>query len=429
MQVEVTSNGLERRLTVALPAEQYDQEIVNRLKSLSQKVRVDGFRAGKVPLRVVEQRWGGSVRQEVRDELANSSFYEAINQEKLRPAGMPHFEFQPEEPGAGLKYTATFEVYPDFEIKIPDKFKIEQPTATITDADIDKMVETLRKQRQTWETVARSAQEGDRVVMDFHGTLDGKDFPGNSAKEYAVVLGSGTLLSEFDSNLVGLNAGDDKGFDIEFPKDYHAQELAGKQVHFDVKIHSVAEAKLPELNEEFFKSYGVQDGGVEAFRAEIKATMQRELDQAVKTQVKRQVMDALMAANPIDVPKVLVDEELARVKEQAGGAGPAADDLESGNALEERARQRVVLGLIIAEIVKKNQFKAAPEKVRAAVDAIAAAYERPEEVVAWYYARRDRLGNVEALVLEDQAAEWLTQQAEAIEKPVSFDELVHHPGR
>lgn len=429
MQVEVTSNGLERRVTVALPAEQYDQEIVNRLKSLSQKVRVDGFRAGKVPLKVVEQRWGGSVRQEVRDELANSSFYEAINQEKLRPAGMPHFEFQPEEPGTGLKYTATFEVYPDFELQIPDKFKIEKPTATINDADIDKMVETLRKQRQTWETVARAAQEGDRVVMDFNGTLDGKDFPGNSAKEYAVVLGSGTLLSDFDSNLVGLKAGDEKSFDIEFPKDYHAQDLAGKQVHFDVKIHTVAEAKLPELNEEFFKGYGVQEGGVEAFRAEIKSTMQRELDQAIKARVKRQAMDALMAANPIEAPKVLIDEELVRIKEQADSGGPAARDVEMDDALEERARQRVVLGLIIAEIVKKNQFKAAPEKVRASVDAIAAAYESPEEVVAWYYARRERLGNVEALVLEDQATEWLTQQAEVSEKPMSFDELVHHPSR
>ena len=429
MQVEVTSNGLERRLTVALPAEQYDQEIVNRLKSLSQKVRVDGFRAGKVPLKVVEQRWGGSVRQEVRDELANSSFYEAINQEKLRPAGMPHFEFQPEEPGTGLKYTATFEVYPDFELQIPDKFKIEKPTATINDADIDKMVETLRKQRQTWETVARAAQEGDRVVMDFNGTLDGKDFPGNSAKEYGVVLGSGTLLSAFDSNLVGLKAGDEKSFDIEFPKDYHAQDLAGKQVHFDVKIHTVAEAKLPELNEEFFKGYGVQEGGVEAFRTEIKSTMQRELDQAIKARVKRQAMDALMAANPIEVPKVLIDEELVRIKEQTDNGGSAASDVEMGGVLEEQARQRVVLGLIIAEIVKKNQFKAAPEKVRAAVDAIAAAYESPEEVVAWYYARRERLGNVEALVLEDQATEWLTQQAEVSEKPMSFDELVHHPSR
>ena len=426
MQVEVTSKGLERRLTVALPAEQYDNEIVNRLKSLSQRVRVDGFRAGKVPLKVVEQRWGGSVRQEVRDELANSSFYEAINKEKLRPAGMPHFEFQAEEPGAGLKYTAVFEVYPDFEIQMPAEFKIEKPSASISDADIDKMVETLRKQRQTWEPASRGAQEGDRVVMDFTGTLDGKEFPGNSAKEYAVVLGSGTLLGEFDSNLLGLKAGDEKGFDIQFPKDYHAQDLAGKRVHFDVKIHDVAEGKLPDLNEEFFKSYGVKEGGEEAFRAEIKATMQREMDQAIKQRVKVQVMTALMAANPIEVPKVLIDEEIARIKEQGDKLGPSGSGVEEpGEALEERARERVALGLILSEVIKKNQFKADPEKVRSAVNALAASYESPDEVVAWYYARRERLGNVEALVLEDQAAEWLTTQAEVQDKPMSFEELVN----
>jgi len=426
MQVEVTSKGLERRLTVALPAEQYDKEIVNRLKSLSQRVRVDGFRAGKVPLKVVEQRWGGSVRQEVREELANSSFYEAISKEKLRPVGMPHFEFQAEEPGAGLKYTAVFEVYPEFEIQMPTEFKVEKPSASISDADIDKMVENLRKQRQTWETVSRGAQEGDRVVMDFTGTLDGKEFPGNSAKEYAVVLGSGTLLGEFDSNLLGLKAGDEKGFDIQFPKDYHAQDLAGKLVHFDVKVHDVAEGKLPDLNEAFFKSYGVKEGGMEAFRAEIKATMQRELDQAIKERVKVQVMTALMAANPIEVPKALIDEEIVRIKEQGDNLGPSAGGVEqTGEALEERARQRVALGLILAEIIKKNQFKADPEKVRVAVNALAASYESPDEVVAWYYARKERLGNVEALVLEDQAAEWLTTQAEVQDKPASFEELVN----
>jgi len=426
MQVEVTSNGLERRLTVALPAEKYNQEITNRLKSLSRKVRIDGFRVGKVPLKEVERRWGGSVRQEVRDELASSSFHEAINQEKLQPAGNPQFEFQTDESGNGLKYTATFEVYPDIDLKIPDKIKIEKPTATINDEDIDQMVETLRRQRQGWETVSRAAQEGDRVVMDFNGTLDGKEFPGNSAKEYAVVLGSGTLIGAFDSNLLGLKAGDEKSFDIPFPKDYHAEDLAGKNVHFDVKIHSVAEGKLPELNGEFFKSFGIQDGDLEAFRSEIKSTMQRELDQAVKTRIKRQIMDAVIAANPIDVPKVLIDEELERVKEQADSSGPQARP-ESGAALTEQAQQRVALGLVLAEIIKQNQFKAAPDMVRSAVDAIAASYERPEEVVAWYYARRERLGNVEALVLEDQVTDWLMQQAEVVEKPVTFNEVVNRP--
>ena len=425
MQVEVIANGLERRMTVAVPAQQYDQEVTNRLKSLSQRVRVDGFRAGKVPLKVVESRWGGSVREEVRDELVKSSFHEAINQEKLRPAGSPEFEFQDLESGSDLKYTAVFEVYPEVEFQIPANFKIEKPVATIQDADIDKMVETLRKQRQGWETVDRGAQLDDRVVMDFHGTLDGKDFPGNSAKEYGVVLGSGSLLSAFDNNLVGLKAGEEKGFDLEFPADYHAEDLAGKKVHFDVKVHSVAAPQLPELNEEFFKSFGVQEGGEAAFREEVKATMQRELDQAIKERVKLQTMDALMAANPVPLPKVLIDEEIQRIKEQGEGYSAAAQGVGGEEALAMRAERRVALGLILAEIIKKNQFKADPDKVRTAVGAIAATYEHPEEVVKWYYARRERLMNVEALVLEDQATEWLTQQAEISDKPMAFDELVN----
>lgn len=423
MQVEVIANGLERRMTVAVPAQQYDQEVTNRLRSLSQRVKVDGFRAGKVPLKVVETRWGGSVRQEVREELVKSSFSEAINQEKLRPAGTPQFEFQDQESGSDLKYTAVFEVYPEFELQIPANFKIEKPVATIQDADIDRMVETLRKQRQGWEPVSRSAQLGDRVVMDFHGTLDGKDFPGNSAKEYGVVLGSGSLLKAFDDNVVGLKAGEEKGFDLEFPGDYHAQDLAGKQVHFDVKVHSVAVPKLPDLNEELFKSFGVQEGGEAAFRDEVKATMQRELDQAIKEKVKVQTMEALMAANPISLPKALVDEELQRIKEQSEGYSAAA---QGDEALAKQAERRVALGLLLAEIIKKHQFKADPDKVRAAVGALAATYEHPEEVVKWYYARRERLMNVEALVLEDQATEWLTQQAEISDKPMAFDELVNH---
>jgi trigger factor len=424
MQIEVTTNGLERRLTIAVPAERYDQEIENRLKSLSRKVRVDGFRAGKVPFKVVERRWGGSVRQEVRNELIQSSFYEAISQQKLRPAGAPHFELQSEVPGSGLRFTATFEVYPEFELQLPLNLKVVKPTAEITETDIDKMVETLRGQRRTWEPVTRTAQQGDRMVLDFSGNLDGEEFPGNAAKGYTVVLGAGTLIAGFEEKLVGLKAGQDSGFEIEFPNDYQVQSLAGKWVHFNVIIHEVAEAKLPDLDEDFFKSFGIHSGGVPAFREEVKATMRREAEQAIKERVKLQVMDALVATNPIQLPKALIDEEMVRIKEYPAELNPGAqlNDIES-KVVEERARRRVALGLIIAEVVRKNQFKAAPEKVRAAVEAVAATYEHPEEVVKWYYARRDRLGNVEALVLEDQAVEWLLQHGEISEQPTPFAEL------
>jgi len=286
-------------------------------------------------------------------------------------------------------------------------------------------VGTLREQRNTWVPVTRAAKEGDRIVMDFTGTLNGEEFPGNTAKDYALLLGSGTLIADFEAKLVGLEPGQESGVDVEFPADYRAQDLAGKHVHFEVKIHEVTEAKLPELDETFFRSFGVQNGGETAFRDEVKKTMQREAEQAVKERVKQQVMDALLAANPIALPKALIDEEVARVKEHVGELnleGKAGEELDK--ALQERASRRVALGLLVAEIIRKNQFKAAPDRVRAAVDAVAVTYEHPEEVVKWYYSQRERLGNVEALVLEDQAVEWLVQQAEVTEKAIPFKELV-----
>lgn len=424
MQVQVTANGLERRMTVALPADRYDREIANRLKSLSRQVRLDGFRAGKVPLKVVEHRWGGSVRQEVLNELVQSSYYEAINQQQLRPAGLPHFEVQAGQ-GSGLTYTATFEVYPEIALNLPTGLHLERPVTEITDADIDAMIETLRKQRQRWTPVQRAARQGDRVTLDFKGRLDGAEFPGNAAEGFAVVLGSGSLIPSFEGQLVGLAAGYSGGVDVEFPSDYRVQDLAGKRVRFEVQIHEVAEPSLPEVDDEFIRGFDVHEGGIAAFREEVKATMGQEVEQAVKQRVKAQVMDALLAANPIQVPKALVDEEIARVREQLSdaergglGTGPLA------GAFEERARRRVALGLIIAEIVKKNQFKAQPERVRAAVDAVAATYEHPDEVVKWYYAKRERLSNVEALVLEDQTVEWVVQQAQVQEKPMPFQELI-----
>src|SRR3569832_2315064 len=294
MQVEVKSNGLERRVTVALPAEKVKQEIENRLKSLSRRVKVDGFRAGKVPMKVVERKWGGTVRQEVRSELLQSSFYEAINQEKLRPAGTPHFDLQPETPEAGLRYTAVFEVYPEFEVNMPKDIKVVKPTAVIGESDIDAMVEKLRRQRKIWVEAVRPAALGDRVMMDFVGTIDGKSFDGNQATGFPLVLGSGHLIPGFEDKLVGAKAGETVGLDIQFPAEYRVADLAGKPVHFEVKVNAVDQVALPEVNEEFIKSFGVQDGSREAFRAEVKKTMERELEQATKDRVKALVLVALL---------------------------------------------------------------------------------------------------------------------------------------
>lgn len=415
MQVEVKSNGLERRVTVALPVEQVNQEIENRLKSLSRRVKVDGFRAGKVPMKVVERKWGGTVRQEVRSELLQSSFYEAISQEKLRPAGSPQFDLQ-DTPDAGLRYTATFEVYPEFEVKVPTGLKVVKPSAAIGEADVDAMVEKLRAQRKMWAAVERPAQLGDRTQIDFEGALDGKPFEGNKATGFPLVLGSGHLIPGFEEKLVGAKAGDAVAFDIQFPAEYRVSELAGKPVHFEVKVNAVEEARLPDVDEAFIKSFGVENADMSAFRAEVRKTMERELEQAIKDRVKSQVLDALLQNNPIDLPKALIDEEIARMKNQG--------DTRDGQAIEDHARRRVALGLIVAEIIKKNQFKAEPDKVRAAVEAVAASYERPEEVVQWYYSRRDRLSNVEALLLEDQAVNWVVGENEVEDQPTPFAELV-----
>ncbi len=416
MQVQVQANGLERRLTVALPLEQVNKEIENRLKSLSRRAKVDGFRAGKVPFKVAERKWGYSVRQEVHNDLIKSSFSLALSQEKLRPAGTPQFELSTHIPGAGLEYTAIFEVYPEFEVKIPDNMQVTKPVTTITESDIDVMVEKLRNQRATWVAVERAAQKGDRVVIDFEGRVEGGEFEGNKASAFPVVLGSGSLIAGFEDSLIGAKAGDQVGFDIRFPADYRVTDLAGKPAHFDTKLLSVNAAQLPELNDDFIKNFGIQDGGIDAFRAEVKGTMERELDQAIKDRVKGQVLDALLAANTFDLPKALIDEEIARMREQGGK--------QAGDGMETFARRRVALGLIIAEIIKKNQFKADPAKVRAVVESQAATYERPEEVVQWYYARRERLSNVEALLLEDQAVEWMVQQGKVTEQVTPFAELV-----
>ncbi len=422
MQVNVTANGLERRMTVAVPAEQINEEVQSRLKSLTRRVRIDGFRPGKVPLKVVERRYGGSVRQEVQHELVQSSFSEAVTQEKLRVAGMPNFEFAPEDSAEGLSYTATFEVYPEIEIKVPSPLKIEKPKVEISPADIDQMIDKLRKQRTSWESVERAAENGDRVTIDFKGTVEGNDFPGNTAEAFPVVLGSGALIEGFEKHLTGLKAGEEAGFDVDFPAEYRAQDLAGKTAHFDVKVVSVSAAKLPDIDAEFMKSFGLAAGSVEALHQEVKGTMQRELDQAVKDKVKQQVMDALLESNPMDIPNSLIEEEVQRLSQEASQFDASGE--EAQKALAERARRRVALGLIIAEVIKKHQFKVAPDQLRATVEQMAATYERPEEVVQWYYAKRERLSGVEALLLEDQAVDWVLGQADVTDKSASFEELV-----
>jgi trigger factor len=415
-------------MTVQLPGEQVDQEVERRLKRLAGTVRMNGFRPGKVPLRVVRQRYGGQVRHEVYGDLIRDSYATAVQQESLRPAGDPRIESVDDESGDGLSYTAVFEVMPEVRVEGLDDLSVKRPVAEITDQDVDRMVESLRKQRLTWEPVDRPAAEGDQLTISFKGSLDGEEFQGGSAEQVPLVLGAGKMVPGFEQGLEGASAGETRALDVQFPDDYRAEHLAGREVHFDVEVHEVREGVLPPVDEELAKAFGVTDGGVDTLRRDVRANMERELKQTLRGVVKNRVMDALLERIPLDVPKALVDHEAGRLKEQAktemAGAGrKSAMDLPL-ELFADQARRRVALGLIIAEIVRANAIKADPERVRAAVEELAESYEDPQEVISWYYGNREQLAAVENLVLEDQVVDWVIAQGGLEDEPASFDQIM-----
>lgn len=428
MQVSVeTTGGLERRMTVRVPVERIEQEVQSRLRTLAQQAKVAGFRPGKVPYKVVERKFGGVVRREVLGDLMQSSLREALVQEKLRPAGGPRIEPNIEA-GAGLEYTATFEVYPEFTPAGLDALKITRPAAEITEQDVESMLEKLRRQRMAWEAVERPSQAGDRVIIDYKGDITGAEFPGNAGDNVPVVLGAGAFLKSFEDQLTGLGAGQERGFEVVFPEDYHVKEVAGKAVHFQVKVRSVAEPKLPALDEEFARAFGVAEGGVEALRKEVRDNMQRELETAIRARIKEQIMEALLKANPVDLPKALVGREIERLREETSArlSGDSAHRHDLPDALfEEQARRRVTLGLIITEIVRANALQADPARVRAQVESIASTYENPDEVVKWYYSNSALMESVQGLALEEQVVDWLLERADVSENRTTFDALMH----
>lgn len=433
MQVSVeATGGLERRITVQVPAERIEKEIGDRLKSLTRTARVAGFRPGKVPFKVIERKYGAQVRQEVLGEVVQSSFYEAVAQEKLRPAGGPKIEASKIEPGQNLEYSATFEVYPEIRLASLEGVSIERPVAEVTDEDVERVINTLRKQRVTWNEVDRPAQNEDRLIIDFEGLIDGAPFPGGTGKQVALVLGSGSFIPGFEEQLSGVRAGEQRTFDVQFPDDHPAKEVAGKQVRFQVNVSSVSEPQLPEVDEAFAKSFGISDGSVQSLRAEVRQNMQRELDQTIRAKVKQQVMDALLEKNKIELPSVLVEQEIDRLIAQAQEQfrDPARrQNLSLPRSLfEEQARRRVALGLLLGEVIKANDIKLDQARVRQTVEGLASTYENPEEVVNWYYSNRNLLSGIEALVLEDQVVDLLLQQMNVVDTPTDFAALMN-PGR
>lgn len=425
MQVSVETKGtLGRRMTVQIPAERIDQEVQNRLMSLSRNARIAGFRPGKVPFKVVQQRYGRQVHLEVAGDVMSSSLQEALRQQNLRPAGEPKLEPRVVESGKALEYVAEFDVYPDFEPATLAGVKLEKPVATVTDADIANMLEKLRQQRAGWETVERGAQQGDLVTVDFTGTIDGAEFPGGSGTGMNVELGSKRLIEGFEDKLVGSTSGAELTLDLRFPDDYHNADVAGKPVQFKVKVVRVSAPKLPEMDDAFAQSLGVD--GIAALREEVAKNMRRELDQMIQSVIKDRAFDQLLAGNSsLEVPVSLIDQEIDRLaNESYQQLGGNQQNVKLPRHLfEDRARRRVTLGLIIGEIIKRNNIQVDPARVRNTVETLAASYENPEEVVKWYYENRDALASAQSLVLEEQVVEWLLGQAQVEEKTCSFDEL------
>jgi len=432
MQVSVeTTTGLERRMKVAVPKERIDSEVENRLKSLAGRAKIDGFRPGKVPFSVIRSKFAGQVRQEVLGDMVQSSYVDAVTQQKLRPAGAPHIEASDTGTPENLEFVATFEVYPEIKLSGLDKIKVERPVLDITASDVDSMLETIRKQRKTWKEASRAAQAGDQITIDFVGTIDGEAFKGGSAEGVAIELGSGRMIAGFEEQLVGAKAGEERTLSVTFPADYHATELAGKPAKFATKITKVEEPALPEINDAFIAGLGVQEGGLDALKQQVRENMQREGEQTVKNHVKEQVFSGLLALGLAEIPKALVDAEIEALvqqrKEVMRQYGAQVQDVEPSQ-FEEQARRRVALGLILSEIIHQNSIKVPPARLREAVEKLAASYERPEDVVKYYYSDKNRLTEIENVTLEEMAVEWLLGQATVTDKTTSFDALMN-PGQ
>jgi trigger factor len=420
---------LERRLNVSLPAQEIDSEIQNRLKRIARDVRMHGFRPGKVPFRLVQQQYGGQVRQEVLGDALQKTFGEAVRQQNLRVAGYPRFEAKSTEAAENFEFSATFEIYPDIQLGSLENVTIERPTVVPSDAEIDKTIEILRKQRVQYEVVDRGAQDGDRITIDYHGTQAGQEFEGGSGTDHMTVLGEGRLLKDFEQQVVGLKAGESRAFELTFPEDYHGKELAGKTAQFEVTVKQVEQAVLPEVNAEFARQLGIQDGDLSKMRVDIRTNLEREVKRRVQARVKDQVMKTLLESAALEVPKSLLEMEMERLmagmRQDLAGRGVKAENIPMPReAFEPEARRRVTLGLIVAEVVRQNSLQAKPEQIKSVVQDYAESYERPDEVVRWYYQLPERLREVESLVLEDNVVQWVLSRVKTEDKAADFDELM-----
>lgn len=427
--VETKPSPLERQLKVAVPVAALEADIADRIKKLARTVKMQGFRPGKVPIRMVERHYGFQVRQEALSESVQRLFAEAVRTNNFRVAGMPRFE--PVTGGAdteAFEFQAVFEVYPDITMGELSSAEVKRPVTAVEEKDVDATIETLRKQRAKYEPVTRGAADGDLVNIDFEGKVDGAPFDGGKGQNFTVVLGEGRMLPDFEAALKGLAEGGEKTFPITFPEDY-VEHLKGKTAEFSVKVNQVAEPKLPPVDAEFAKTLGVEDGDVARMRAEIRQNIEREVKKRVQSRVKDQVMAGLVSSATFEVPRALMDAEIARMQELA-----VADLKQRGMTTEgiqlpadlfaDRARSRVTLGLLVADLVRKNDLSARPEQVRKVIEEHAESFEQPAEMVRWFYGQPERMAEVEALVMEDNVVEWSLARMKVEDQVTPFDELM-----
>ncbi|MDE2305292.1 MAG: trigger factor [Gammaproteobacteria bacterium] len=428
MQVSVESIGtLARRMQVQVPAERVSAEIAARLKTLSRTARLKGFRPGKAPMTVIERQFGPQVRSEVIGDLLRSSFAEAVTQQRLAPAGDPRIEPQSLGDNQDLRYVATFEVFPEVALRPVEELKIERPRAEVTEADIDAMIERLRKQQTRYEAAQRAAGEGDRVKVDFEGTIGGEPFAGGKAEGVAFVIGEGRMLPEFESGVIGAAAGEERAVELDFPADYRAAELAGKHAHFKVRVVSVEQPVVPELDEEFCKSFGVNEGGVAKLREEVAGNMRRELDQQLRNRAKAATLEKLLEANPIELPTALIDAQVREMQvdqmRRAGIKDPA--QAPAPQPFVEPARRRAALGLLLAELIKREKLVADPQRVEQRLDEMVGGYGDPEALKRAYRQNAEAMRQIEGLALEDQAVEWILARAQVQESASTFKDLMN----
>ncbi len=427
MQVSLTPVGaLERRLEVAVPAQRVAGEIDQRLKKIARTARLKGFRPGKAPYAVVRQQFGSQVQSEVVTDLLRESFSAAVDQEKVRPATDPRIESVSAEAGSDLKYVALFEVLPDFKVQPVDAMQLERPEAAVTEADLDAMLETMRKQRPVFAAVEREARDTDRVEVDFEGRIDGQVFPGGTGTDVPFVIGAGRMLKEFEDGVRGARPGEARTVTVDFPADYGGADVAGKRAEFAVSVKKVEEQSLPELDAEFCRAFGVTEGGIDALRVEVRQSMERELADAVRNRLRVQVMDALHRDNPIEVPKAMVEEQVQALQaDMARRMGikdpsqmPAARD-----SLDEPARRRVALGLIIGELIRTEGIKVDRARVNARLAEAVGAHPNADELRRQYLQSPDAMRQIESAALEDQLIDWITSRAQVTPKAASFSEL------